>query len=217
MHASCPRANPLASGSVVKFSNPNDYLPRLRSADCFAFTGAMRVVRAGLEASVIAAGLVAQGRGEPAFADARWTSDDQIVVRVDPAAFGELLEESAIEATCGAVIDVFNGSLVTQTGIAQAPQQLSVIAMGDLSVEQKPEPLGVAHGPGLARGFDLGKGLGHAGKAEEVELIESGMGEHGRSFSCSSARRGYWDEGSPAPRRHAGAAPGDQDCCQGWI
>ena len=35
--------------------------------------------------AVIAAGLVAQGRGEPAFADARWTSDDQIVVRFDPA------------------------------------------------------------------------------------------------------------------------------------
>lgn len=43
--------------------------------------------------------------------------------------------------------------------------------MGDLSVEQKPGPFGVAHGAGLARGFDLDKGLGHAGKAEEVELI----------------------------------------------
>jgi hypothetical protein len=28
----------------------------------------------------------------------------------------------------------------------QPPPQLSVIAMGDLSVEQKPDPLGVAHG-----------------------------------------------------------------------
>jgi len=46
-----------------------------------------------------------------------------VVQACPPGAFGELLEESAIEATCGAVIDVFNGSLVTQTELDRRARQ----------------------------------------------------------------------------------------------
>jgi hypothetical protein len=49
--------------------------------------------------TVVAAGLLANGASEPTFADARWADQSQIVVGVDPLAFGELLEQ-------GAVVDV---------------------------------------------------------------------------------------------------------------
>ena len=39
---------------------------------------------------------------------------------IDPAALGEFLEQRAIEAAGGAVIDVFDGGLMAQPGIAQA-------------------------------------------------------------------------------------------------
>ncbi len=48
--------------------------------------------------AVVAAGLVAEGTGKPTFADAGWPAQDQIVVRVDPFAGGEFVEQRAIEA-----------------------------------------------------------------------------------------------------------------------
>ena len=47
--------------------------------------------------AVVAAGLVAEGTSKPTFADASWAAQDQIVVRVDPFAAGELVEQGAIE------------------------------------------------------------------------------------------------------------------------
>ena len=45
--------------------------------------------------------------------------------------------------------------------------------------EQQRKPFGVAEACGVAAGFDVGEGLGHAVKAECVELIEGRMGEQG--------------------------------------
>ena len=45
--------------------------------------------------------------------------------------------------------------------------------------EQKRKPFGVAEAGGLVAGFDVGEGLGHAVKAERVELIEGRMREQG--------------------------------------
>ena len=51
--------------------------------------------------AVIAASLVTEGTGKPTFADPGGPPQDQIVVRVDPLAIGEPLEQSAVEAACG--------------------------------------------------------------------------------------------------------------------
>jgi hypothetical protein len=48
--------------------------------------------------AVVAASLVSKGTGKPTFADPGGPAQDQIVVRVDPFAIGELVEQSAIEA-----------------------------------------------------------------------------------------------------------------------
>ena len=55
--------------------------------------------------AVIAAGLVTQGTSKPRFAHAGRPAQNQIIVRVDPLAIGELLEQSAVEAAWGPVIE----------------------------------------------------------------------------------------------------------------
>ena len=51
--------------------------------------------------AVVAAGLVTQGTSKPRFAHAGRPAQNQIVVRVDPLAIGELVEQSAVEAAWG--------------------------------------------------------------------------------------------------------------------
>src|SRR5208283_4333953 len=58
--------------------------------------------------AIVAAGLVADGAGEPAFADAAGADEGQIVVGVDPGALSELLEEGAVETARTAVIHVLD-------------------------------------------------------------------------------------------------------------
>ena len=61
---------------------------------------------------VVTAGFVAKCRSKPALAGAGWTGDCQIVVGVDPLAFGEFLEQGAIKTARTAVIDIFDASLL---------------------------------------------------------------------------------------------------------
>jgi hypothetical protein len=50
-------------------------------------------------------------------------------MRIDPAAFGEFLEKGAIETAGGAVIDILDGGLMAQPGIAQAGEQAPVTSI----------------------------------------------------------------------------------------
>jgi hypothetical protein len=121
---------------------------------------------------------VAERRCQPRFADAGWPGDDQIVVGLDPLAGGELLEQGAIQSSRAAIIDILDGCLMAQPGIAQAANELLVVAIGRFPIEQKGKPFAVGQAVGLAGGLDLGKGLGHADEAELVQLVEGWMIEH---------------------------------------
>ena len=87
-------------------------------------------------------------------------------MRVDPLAIGELVEESAVEPAWGPVIDVLDAGLLAQSGIAQPGGQPLVAAIGELAIDQQPEPVGMSERGGFVGGLDLGKGLGHAGQAQ---------------------------------------------------
>jgi hypothetical protein len=78
--------------------------------------------------TVVAAGRVAEGTGKPTFADAGWPAQDQMVVRIDPLAPDELVEQCAIEAARGTVIDVLDDGVVAQPGVAQSGGQALVAA-----------------------------------------------------------------------------------------
>jgi hypothetical protein len=127
--------------------------------------------------AVVTTGLVAESAGQPALADAGGPAQEQIVVRVDPFAAGELLEQGAVETARRAIIDVLDNGVLAQPGIAQASGQALVAAVRNLVVEQQPQPVGVAERRDVAAGLQLGKGLRHAGKAELVQLVERGVGE----------------------------------------
>ena len=118
-----------------------------------------------------------EGTGQPALADAGGPAQDQIVVRVDPCAAGELLEQGPFETARRAIIDVLDDGLLAQPSIAQPGGQALVAAMGDLAVEEQPQPVGMAERRGVACGFQFGEGLRHAGKAELVQLVERRVGE----------------------------------------
>lgn len=85
--------------------------------------------------SVIPAGLVAEGTGQPTLADAGWSANDQTVVGVDPIADDEFLEERAIEAAGGAIIDILDDGLLAQPGVTKPGSELLVVPVGDLAVE----------------------------------------------------------------------------------
>jgi hypothetical protein len=98
-------------------------------------------------------------------------------MRVDPFAVGELLEQSAVEAARGSVIDVLHAGLLAQSGVAQPGGKPLVAAMGELAIEQEAEPFGMGERTGFVGGFELGKRLGHAGKAKLAQLVEHWMGK----------------------------------------
>jgi hypothetical protein len=120
--------------------------------------------------------LVAESAGQPTLADAGGPAQDQIVVRVDPFAAGELLEQGAVETARSAIIDVLDDGVLAQPSIAQAGGQALVAAMGGFAVEEQPQPV-VAERRGVAAGLQFGEGLRHAGKAELVQLVERRVGE----------------------------------------
>jgi hypothetical protein len=113
--------------------------------------------------AVVTAGLVTERTGKPTLADPSGSAQDQIVVRVDPLAMGELLEQSAVEASRGSVIDILDAGLLAQSGIAQPGSKALVAAMGELAIDQQAQPVGMGEHSGFVGGFELGKGLGHAG------------------------------------------------------
>ena len=77
--------------------------------------------------SIVATGLLADGAGQPALADAGWADQGQIVVSVDPFPVRELLEQGAIEpAGARQPTNVLDAHLLAQFGRAQAGGQAFV-------------------------------------------------------------------------------------------
>ena len=100
-------------------------------------------------------------------------------MRIDPGTLGEFLEQRAVEAARGAVIDILDGGLMAQPGIAQAGEQAPVASVAGLLVEQQGEPFGMGQRGGFGGCFELSEGLGHAVESELMQQIECGMNEQG--------------------------------------
>ncbi len=129
------------------------------------------------DGAIVAAGLLANGASEPTFADARWADQGQIVVGVDPLAFGELLEQGAVEPARGAIVDVFDAGLLAEFCGAQPRRQPFVAPKRRFPIEQQSEPVVAVDPFRLICLGEFGEGLGHSVKAEDVKLVEGGMFE----------------------------------------
>src|ERR1700745_102372 len=110
-------------------------------------------------------------------------------MRIDPVALGELLEHRAVEAAHGAVIDIFDGSLMAQPSIAQACEQAPVTPITGLLIEQQGVPFRMGQRHSFSGVFDLAEGLGHAVESKLMQQIEGGMGEQGLVS--------YWESSGP--------------------
>src|ERR1700674_3914536 len=84
----------------------------------------------------VAAGLLRQRTTEPRLPDAALAGDEHVAMLGDPAAGGELLENSFVEPACRAVVDILDrGLAVSQLGAAQPALEPRSVTLGGLAVE----------------------------------------------------------------------------------
>jgi hypothetical protein len=76
---------------------------------------------------------------------------------------------------------------VAQLGGAGAGLELLLPAQGRFIFQQQSEPFGMIETARLGFVFEVLKPLGEAMEAERVQLVERGMGEHGKSLSVEVA------------------------------
>src|SRR5262249_41689410 len=114
------------------------------------------------DGEVLAAGLVTERAGEPAFADAARAGDQQIAPFADEVAGGELEEQGAIEAACGVIIDVLDTGVVAQPRGSGTRLEALLPTQRRLVFEQKAEPFGMFEGARLRGLFERLEALGHA-------------------------------------------------------
>jgi len=58
---------------------------------------------------IVAAGGVGEGAGQKGFPYARWAEDEHVEVLSDPFALSQLEDETAVDATGGREVEVFDG------------------------------------------------------------------------------------------------------------
>src|SRR3954464_7397252 len=78
------------------------------------------------------------------------------------------------------ILDILNGSLVPQAGVAEPGCQPLIVAVGPFAVEQQSQPFTTGETIGAVAGGDVGKSLGHAEEPHLVQPIEGWMSEHVR-------------------------------------
>src|ERR1700759_1067816 len=105
-----------------------------------------------------------------------------MVMVANPRATGELLEESAVEATRGTEIDILDHGGLAQSGFAQTAREAFVLAAGRLTIDQQAEPILTGQLGGSGGGVELDQGLGHGRQAERAQPLRRRMDQHLPSF-----------------------------------
>ena len=96
----------------------------------------------------------------------------------DPIAGDQRLEHRPVELARMLVVDILDHGLMPQISVFKPSFQPLITPLTCLSVQKQAEPFGQAEACGVARGEKLAQGLGHAGKAQFIELSEGRMSEH---------------------------------------
>src|SRR3954453_23679909 len=145
------------------------------------------------DGKAVAAGLVAERTGKPGLACARWADDDQVIGIADPLAGAEVLEERTVETTGGTIVDVLDGGGLTELGARQATRDATIVAGGDLAIDEETEPIGVRHPGCLGIVLEFSEAIGHGDEAEGAQAIDGGVNEHADLLiNCSNCGRGCW-------------------------
>src|ERR1700693_1818183 len=91
--------------------------------------------------TIVAAGFVAEGAGDPAFAQAGSSCDEQVLMAVDPIAGDEPGEDGAVDAARRAAIDIFHTCALAQRGELEARRKTFGVSLGSFTIEQKADAL----------------------------------------------------------------------------
>lgn len=127
------------------------------------------------------AGLVGQGAGEVALADAGGTGDEDIVSLGEVAAAGQGQHEVAIEPAGGFPVKILNAGALAQVGAAQTGAQAAAVAFGLFAIDHQAKTLLEAQRVGgLAETLFL-ESLKHAGQLEGTQFVFGGVAEHAYS------------------------------------
>ena len=155
---------------------------------------------------------MSQCAGEPGLAHAARSGDEDVEVFAQPAPGGEGEDEGFVEAARLAEVDVLDAGVgLTQLRAAQSIGHAPVVAHGEFTVDEQAEALLERErlaGGGLEL---LGQCGGHAEALELVELVDDGVGQHGRvppwwlsgSTTGRASCRGRRARGIRAPRAGA--------------
>jgi hypothetical protein len=82
-----------------------------------------------------------QGAGHPGFSDAGGAGDQDIVVRAQPLAGGELRKQRLVEPARVAIVDVLDGRLMAQPGLAPPCGEPAALAPTEFAVHEQPQAL----------------------------------------------------------------------------
>src|ERR1700761_4129206 len=132
--------------------------------------------------AVVAACLVAERAGDPAFADASWTGDEQILLAADPLSVDELGEKGAIDAARGAQIDILDDGGLAQRGELQPGDEALVLPFSDLTIDHEAEALLEGERGDVGVGMLGIESLSHAGEPEGGQAFVGVVDEHEFSF-----------------------------------
>lgn len=117
-------------------------------------------------------GLVAQGAGEPGFADAGWAGQQQVVLLADPVSAGQGRELAFVQASALAAVKVFQaGPGVFELGLFAQSLQAFVVTPRQFAVEQQTESLIEAQAVAGRQCPLLFQRLGHAAEAQLMQLV----------------------------------------------
>jgi hypothetical protein len=94
-----------------------------------------------LDRTIVAAGLVAEGTGNPALAKAGCPRDEQVLVASDPVAADESGEDGAIDTAWRAQIDVFHACALAQRGELETRRETFGVALGGFAIDQQSDAL----------------------------------------------------------------------------
>ncbi|KZA22414.1 hypothetical protein LV40_04117 [Acinetobacter baumannii] len=88
-------------------------------------------------AIALAAGLVAQGAGQPGFAGTGRAGQQQVVLLADPVATGQGGDQTLVQGASGAAVEIFQAGVgVLELGLLAQPYQALVVTPGQFAVEQ---------------------------------------------------------------------------------
>jgi hypothetical protein len=97
----------------------------------------------------------------------------------DPAAGGQLLEQSFVETAWGAVVDVLDrGLTVAQLGIAKPTFEPLRAAMGRFAIEHQRQPFSGCEILGTVLRLQFDEGFGHTVEPQGSELVDGWMCQH---------------------------------------